>query len=147
MTERKNKLLPIINNNISSNSEDNDNGMDVEARYLINTRIFSDCWSSYQINDFREMGFILNRINHSVWFGYGDFHNNTIEGMWSQIKRHSKNFSGISIEMIDKLYINDTDKIKYLNGWICFSLLLREFEKEKLNKSKKIDLLMKYLKI
>ena len=117
--------------------EDNDNGMDVEERYLINTIIFSDCWSSYQINDFREMGFILNRINHSIWFGYGDFHNNTIEGLWSQIKRHSKNFSVISIEMIDKLYINDSDKIKYLNGWICFSLLLREFEKEKLNKSQK----------
>ena len=121
--------------------------MDVDERYLINTRIFSDCWSSYQINDFREMGFILNRINHSVWFGYGDFHTNTIEGLWSKIKRHSKNFSGISIEMIDKLYINYSDKIKYLDGWICFSLLLREFEKEKLNKSKKIDLLMKYLKI
>ena len=36
----KNKLLFIIKNNIYSNSEDNDNGMDVEERFLINTRIF-----------------------------------------------------------------------------------------------------------
>ena len=32
------------------------------------------------------MGFILKRVNHSVWFGAGILHTNTIESLWHQIK-------------------------------------------------------------
>ena len=78
--------------------------MDLEEEYLENARIYSDCFASYQPNRFRENGYILKRVNHSVWFGYGNFHTNNMEGLWSQIKRLSNNFSFISNCSIEKLY-------------------------------------------
>ena len=57
----------------------------------IKTRIYSDCYSSYQVNDFKDMGYLLKRVNHSIWFGYGLFYTNTIESLWGQIKRKSNN--------------------------------------------------------
>ena len=47
---------------------------------------------SNQVNDFRNMGYILKRINHSVWFGIGLFHSNNIESLWGQLKRYTNNF-------------------------------------------------------
>ena len=79
----KNNLLPLVKNNVLSNDmnefEDDEN-MEIDEEYQINTRIYSDCYSSYQVNDFRNMGYILKRVNHSVWFGYESFHTNNVEG-------------------------------------------------------------------
>ena len=51
------------------------------------TPIYSD-WYAFQPNDFKNLGYVLKLINHSVWFGYGLFHTNTIEGLWSKIKKY-----------------------------------------------------------
>ena len=97
-------------------------------------------FASYKPNDFAQLGYILKRVNHSVWFGYGQFHTNTIEGLWSHIKRLTKNFSGLTINKIDNMFANDNDKKKYLDGWLCYGLLLREYEKKKYCKLDKIKL-------
>jgi len=47
----------------------------------IQTRIFSGCFRSYQPNDFNNLGYILKRVNHSIWFGAGSLHTNTIESL------------------------------------------------------------------
>ena len=85
------------------------------------------------------MGYILKRINHSIWFGYGLMHTNTIEGLWSQIKLLNKNFSGLNISMINKMFFTDKDKIEYLDGWIVYSLFLREIEIKKYNWTERIN--------
>lgn len=121
-------LLPLLNNNVAINGEANLNLNMENEQYLINTRVYSDMFASYQLNDFAQLGYILRRVNHSVWFGYGQFHTNTIEGLWSHIKRLTKNFSGLTITKIDNMF--DNDKKKYLDGWLCYGLLLREFEKK-----------------
>ena len=72
--------------------------------------------ASYQQNRFRENGYILKSVNHSVWFGYGNFHTNNVEGLWSQIKRLSNSFSGISTGSIEKLYHTDIEKKNYLDS-------------------------------
>ena len=100
-------LLKLIKDNIATHENQN---MDLEEEYLENARIYYDCFASYQPNRFRENGYFLKRVNHSVWFGYGNFHTNNVEGLWSQIKRLSKNFSGISIGSIEKLYHTDIEK-------------------------------------
>ena len=50
------------------------------------TRIYSDCFNTYQKENFISKGYILYKVNHSVWFGKGTFHTNIIEGVWSAIK-------------------------------------------------------------
>ncbi len=70
-----------------------------------------------------------------------------MEGLWSQIKRLSNNFSGISIGSIEKLYHTDIEKKNYLVSWICYALFFREVEREKLSRKGKINLLIKYIKI
>lgn len=90
--------------------------------------IGSDSFTSYQVNNFKRLGFILKKVNHSIWFGYGLFHNNTVESLWSQIKTYTHNFTGISIENLNKEFNNDETQIQeYLDGWITYALLLREF--------------------
>ena len=71
----------------------------------VKTRIYSDCYSSNQVDDFKHLGYVLKRVNHSVCFGYGLFHTNTIEGLQSKIKKYSGNFSGISIYNLKKILI------------------------------------------
>lgn len=57
----KETLLPIIKNNIFTYcSSISDNKDPNEENYP--TRIFSDCFSTYQIKDFNEMGFKLYRV-------------------------------------------------------------------------------------
>ena len=62
----------------------------------IKTRNFYD--SSYERIDFSKMGYILKKVNHSVWFEYGLFHTNKVESLWRKIKPYSDNFIGFSIE-------------------------------------------------
>ena len=121
--------------------------MDLDEEYLENTRIYSDCFASYHPSTFLENDYILKRVNHSVWFGYGNFHKNNVEGLWSQIKRIMNNFSWISINSIEKQYQTDNEKRNYLDSWICYALYFRETEKAKLSRKGKINLLIKYIKI
>ena len=99
-----NNLMKIVKENGATNENQD---MDLDEEFLENTRIFSNCFFSYQPNSFRENGYILNRVNHSVWFGYGNFHSNNIEALWSQIKRFSNTFSEISIGSIENLYLTE----------------------------------------
>jgi hypothetical protein len=50
--------------------------------------IYSDCYSSYQFSDFSELGYILKRVNNSVWLGYISFHTNMV-GLY-EVKRYIK---------------------------------------------------------
>ena len=46
----------------------------------------------HQPNDFAKRDYILKRVNHSVWFWYGQLHINTIDGLWSHAKKLTKKF-------------------------------------------------------
>ena len=143
----KSNLLKYVKNNVYTNNEDDINNDEFSENELLNTRIYSDCFASYQPADFQNLGYLLKRVNHSIWFGYGLFHTNNVEGLWSQIKRLTKNFSGISISNINQMFDNNKDKNDYLNGWISFGLFLREIEKRKLSRLNRIKLLCEYIKI
>ena len=71
----KERLLPIVKEYINTY-------VDVEEeQYSIRTRVFSDSFSSYQINDFDNLGLILKKVNHNVWFGAVLLHINIIESL------------------------------------------------------------------
>ena len=55
----KNKLLPIIKNNLHICGIISDD-LDLRAR------IYSNGFSSYQENDFANLGYVLRKLNHSV---------------------------------------------------------------------------------
>ena len=62
----RNTLLPLVKknvytyyNSVINNQEENDE--------LRATRIYSDCFLSYQENHFNNSGSILHRVSHSVW--------------------------------------------------------------------------------
>ena len=103
-------LLPLLYNNASNNGEDNLNLNIENEQYLINTRVYSNMFALHQPNDFAKRDYILKRVNHSVWFWYGQFHTNTIEGLWSHVKRLTKNFSGLTKTKIDNILDNDNEK-------------------------------------
>ena len=111
------------------------------------TRIYSDVFASYQIIDFNKVGYILNKVNHSYWFGYGSFHTNTIEGVWSKIKRISNNFSGINGHVISKLSLKGINEEDYFNDWICYFIFLIKCEELKLGLNAKKEYVSKYLAI
>lgn len=69
----KERLLPIVKEYINTYVDDE------EEQHSIRTRVFSDFFSSDQINDFDNLGFILKKVNHNVWFGAGLLLTNTIE--------------------------------------------------------------------
>ena len=140
----KERLLPIIWNNVLTEENEENNLPEINS---IKTRVYSDCFSSYQVNDFKEKGYLLKRVNHSIWFGYGLFHTNNIESLWNQIKRYTHNFSGISLDFLKNKFNNNEELIKeYLDGWICYGLFLRDCIRKKLNWAQRIELLCKYLK-
>ena len=129
----KENLLPLIKSNIVTDENYNNDNEEISEEDNVQTRVYSDSFSSYQVNDFRNMGYILKRINHSVWFGIGLFHSNNIESLWGQLKRYTNNFSGISIESLNNKFNNNEALIKdYLDGWICYALFLREILRKKL---------------
>ena len=139
LTDRsKNKLLPLIKkyvNIFDSNEyeEDDDENVIMNENVNVKTWIFSDCFRSYQPIDFQKIGFILKRVNHSVWFGTCLLHTNTIESLWHKIKLVTNNFAGMSIKTIKNKFDNNDLKItNYIDGWICFSLLIHDFKRLKL---------------
>jgi len=141
----KENLLPIVKNNIITD-ENQINNHEISEEENVQTRVYSDCFSSYQVNDFRDMGYILQRINHSVWFGIGLFHSNNIESLWGQLKRYTNNFSGISIETLNEKFGNNEALIKdYLDGWICYALFLRDVLRKKLSWNGRINYLCEFL--
>ena len=95
----KQKLLHIIKDNVIIISSEEDN---LDEINIVKTRIFSDYFRSYQTNDFKNLGFILKKVNHSIWFGFGSFHTDTFESLWSNIKNNINNFEGISIDNLKK---------------------------------------------
>ena len=60
----KNCLLPIVKKIVATAVDEND----INESESYKTRIYSDCYSSYQINDFSNLGYILKPVNHWVWF-------------------------------------------------------------------------------
>ena len=77
----------------------------------------------------------------------GLFHTNKIENLWNRIKNYADNFSGLSIENLKKKFNNDSDLIRdYLDGWITYTLLIREFKRRHLSWPQRIKLLCEYLK-
>ena len=145
----KETLLPLLRDNVYTVDDikiNNYNSKKEIHELCFSTRIYSDCFSSYQKPDFKEIGFVLHRVNHSIWFGKGLFHTNTIEGLWSQIKRIANDFAGITINLINNLESEGIDGKEYLDGWICNSLFFRECELKKLNKLSRITYLHIYLR-
>ena len=77
--------------------------------------------------------------------GQGLFHTNTMEGLWSQIKRISHNFFGLNFKILDDIIKEGGNAKDYLNNWICYTLSLRECEMKKMNTIDKRGFLNKIL--
>ena len=117
----KETLLPILKKHIYTYYERIENNNDPnEINYP--TRIFSDCFQTYQISIFNNLGYKLYKVNHSVWFGQGHFHINSIKGTWSRIKSLSRSFNGLN----DNIFTTTRkmDNKKYFEGWICTAFFL-----------------------
>ena len=85
----RNRLIDIIKKNVYTDIIN-----DIDD---FRTRIYSDSYASYQVNDFDALGFKLNKVNHSVWFDLGLFHRNTV-GRLSDIKRISYDLSSLNFK-------------------------------------------------
>ena len=133
----KEKLLPIVKDNVYTND------MDDETK----TRIYSDSFAAYQEEDFENMGFKLNKVNHSVWFGIGLFHTNTVEGLWGQIKRLSNNFAGLNFSILENIEKEGIKSEDYINGWLSYYLFLRDLKRKKFSENNKFNYLNNILKI
>ena len=59
------------------------------------------------------------------------FNTNSIEGLSSCIKRISNNYDGLNIKMLNDLENKGVAPQNNLDGWICFCLFIRYFEKNK----------------
>ena len=137
-------LLPIVKKNVYTYYNSVINNHDPNDQFPA-TRIYSDCFLSYQENDFNGSGYILHRVNHSVWFGQGSFHTNNIEGVLSRVKRWTNNFSGINGKVLHKLAAKGINIDEYFNSWICFALFQMRCEHLCLAFNKKIELLAENL--
>ena len=68
---KKNNLLHLVKINVISyneNAYEDEENLDIDEKYIINKIIYSNCYSSYQVIHFLNMGYILRRVNHSVRF-------------------------------------------------------------------------------
>ena len=60
-----------------------------------------------------------------------NLHTNTIESLWHQIKLITDNFSKLIVEKLKMIFNNDEKAIiKYLYGWICYALTIREIRRK-----------------
>ena len=137
-------LMPIIKNNIYTVYDSINNNEDPNDE-LYPTRIFSDYFQTYQISEFNSLGFKLHKVNHSVWFGQGHFHTNSIEGTWSRIKRLCRSFNGLNGNIFNtNRNLNDKD---YFEGWICTGIFFMKCESQHLALNEKKNYLIEFLKI
>ena len=136
-------ILPIIKNNVYTPFPSIVDNKDLDSNYP-STRIYSDYFTTYQTPDFNNMGFILYKVNHSIWFGEGKFHTNTIEGIWSQIKRITNYFMGLNGTIFNKFHNIDNFN-DYINAIICTALFYMRCEHDNLGDNAKIDLLKNYI--
>ena len=107
--------------------------------------MFSDCFATYQKQNFKELGLVSQRVNHRIWFDRGNFYTNNIEGLWSIIKRISNYSAGININYLEKLENDNIDVTAYIDGWICTALFFRECLIKRLNKVEKINKLNSFI--
>jgi len=141
----KETLLLIIIKNVYIYQNILNNNEGKNAEYLA-TRIYRDCLQTYQKKILILMLYILYKVNHSVWFGTGNFHTNTIEGVCISIKRITNSFNGMNGSIYNKFQNNEIEYDNYINGWICAALYYMRCEHFKLGDNAKIELLSKYLK-
>ena len=138
----KETLLSIIKRHICTYYERIENNNDPnEINYP--TRIFSDCFQTYQISDFNNLGYKLYKVNHSVWFGQGHFHTNSIEGTWSRIKRLSRSFNGLNGNIFNTT--RNIDNKEYFEGWICTAIFFMKCESLNLALNQRKNFLLDYL--
>ena len=119
----KENLLPIVIKNVHTVNNYID-GIDFR------TRVYSDCFSAYREQDFEGLGYLLHRVNHSIWFGRGMPHTNTFEGLWSGLRRLSKNFTGINFDTLKNIEKDRLNPSSYIHDWVCFYLFLRDIERK-----------------
>ena len=122
----KETLISIIEDNIYTCSNHLNQNKDNNENYYA-TKIYSDSFSTYQIKDFNDNGYILYKVSHSIWFGSGKFNTNTIEGVWSRIKRITDNFIGLNAVIYNK-FGNANNLIEYINALICAGLFFMRCE-------------------
>ena len=83
--------MPIIKKNVYTYYNNIANNKDLHADFPA-TRIFSGCFQSYQVNDFNNLGYILYRVNHNVWWGQEHFSYQFYRNHLEQIKEINKQF-------------------------------------------------------
>ena len=79
-----------------------------------------------------------------MWFGACKFHTNTIEGVWSRIKRITDNFIGLNATIYNK-FGNDNNFVEYMNALICTGLFFMRCEHLQLRDNGITELLKSYL--
>ena len=91
------------------------------------------------------MGYYLKRLNLSIWFGYVP----TLLNLYgTNSLENYNNFTGININMLSKKFNGDENLIRnYLDGWICYSLFIKDIVRQRLNWNQTVNLLYDYLKI
>ena len=86
-------------------------------------------------------------MNHSVWLGFGLLHTNTVEDLWSCLKRLSNQFSGITFDTLDKLEKGGKNPSDYIDDWIYYFLFLYNINRANLDDCKVGEFLPKILEI
>ncbi len=61
----KESLYPIIKNNVATVMDiknNNYNSKEELQNKCLSTRLYSDCWGAYQYSDFKNLGYLLQRV-------------------------------------------------------------------------------------
>ena len=74
-------------------------------------------------------------------------HTNTVEGVWSQLKYLSKDFSGITFSLLEQLETCGIKSEDYLNDFICYYLFLRYCRRKQMSNTQKENYLTSIIKI
>ena len=95
----------------------------------------------YIENVFNAKGFFLHSVNHSIWFGQGLFHTNTVEGLWACIKRITNNFSGLIFNILSNLENEGINVSDYIDNWSCYALFIRDINRNNSNEDESMNFL------
>ena len=74
----KETLLPLIKDNVYTYYDQIRNNTDINLERPAK-RIYSNCFATYQVSDFNNLGYILHKVNHSIGFNHRHYHTNLIE--------------------------------------------------------------------